>query len=70
MSALDSSASRPPFPPARTAVLTEVKYALPELLAELEAERGSASFAMEKLDQAEIGKLFKAKKPARAKPKS
>ncbi|HXQ80411.1 MAG TPA: hypothetical protein VN775_03805 [Opitutaceae bacterium] len=51
-------------------VLTEVKYSLPEMLAELEAERGSAMFAMEKLDQAEIGKLFKAKKPTRAKPKS
>jgi len=25
---------------------------------------------MEKLDQAEIGKLFKAKKPTRVKPKS
>jgi hypothetical protein len=51
-------------------VLTEVKYSLPEMLAELEAERGSASFAMEKLDQAEIGKLFKTKKPTRVKPKS
>ena len=51
-------------------VLTEVKYSLPEMLAELEAERGSASFAMEKLDQSEIGKLFKTKKPARVKPKS
>ena len=50
--------------------LSEVKYSLPELLAEIEAERGSASFAMEKLDQAEIGKLFKAKKPIRVKPKS
>jgi hypothetical protein len=51
-------------------VLTEVKYSLPEMLAELEAERGSAAFAMEKLDQSEIGKLFKTKKVARAKPKS
>ena len=64
-------------PPKETAaqapkpiVLTEVKYSLPEMLAELEAARGSASFAMEKLDQAEIGKLFKTKKPARVKPKS
>jgi hypothetical protein len=51
-------------------MLTEVKYSLPDMLSELDAERGSASFAMEKLDQAEIGKLFKAKKPIRAKPKS
>ena len=48
----------------KATVLTEVKYSLPEMLAELEAERGSASFAMEKLDQAEIGKLFKSKKPS------
>jgi len=53
----------------KAAALTEVKYSLPEMLAELEAEKGSAMFAMEKLDQAEIGKLFKAKKPTRVKPK-
>jgi hypothetical protein len=58
--------SSPPKPP----VLAEVRYSLPDLLAEIAAERGSASFAMEKLDQAEIGKLFKTKKVARAKPKS
>jgi len=51
-------------------VLAEVKYSLPEMLAEIEAEKGSANFAMEKLDQSEIGKLFKAKKPNRVKPKS
>jgi len=51
-------------------MLAEVKYSLPEMLAELDAEKGSASFAMEKLDQSEIGKLFKSKKPIRAKPKS
>jgi hypothetical protein len=51
-------------------VLTEVKYSLPEMLAELDAERGSASFAMEKLDQNEIGKLFKSKRSTRVKPKS
>lgn len=54
----------------KAAALTEVKYSLPEMLQELEAERGSASFALEKLDQGEITKLFKAKKVARAKPKS
>jgi hypothetical protein len=54
----------------KSAMLAEVRYSLPEMLAELEAERGSASFAMEKLDQAEIGKLFKSKKAARVKPKS
>ena len=60
------TAAQAPRPP----MLTEVKYSLPEMLAELESERGSASFAMEKLDQAEIGKLFKSKKPTRVKPKS
>jgi hypothetical protein len=68
MSAADSN---PPIPAAPAPiVLTEVKYSLPEMLAELDAERGSASFAMEKLDQNEIGKLFKSKKPNRVKPKS
>jgi hypothetical protein len=58
-------------PPAqKPGVLAEVRYSLPELLAEIDAEKGSASFAMEKLDQAEIGKLFKSKKAIRAKPKS
>ncbi len=56
--------------PAAKAALAEVRYSLHELLAEIEAERGSASFAMEKLDQAEIGKLFKVKKVTRVKPKS
>jgi hypothetical protein len=57
-------------PPTKSSMLAEVRYSLPEMLSELEAERGSASFAMEKLDQAEIGKLFKSKKPTRVKPKS
>jgi hypothetical protein len=45
--------------------LTEVKYSLPEMLEELKAERATSSFAMERLDQHEIGKLFKAKTPRR-----
>ena len=56
--------------PAKPPMLAEVRYSLPDLLAEIQAEKGSASFAMEKLDQAEIGKLFKSKKPTRVKPKS
>jgi hypothetical protein len=39
-------------------VLTEVRYSLPELLKEIEQERLSQPFAMEKLDQVEIAKLF------------
>ena len=57
-------------PTPKKSVLSEVKYSLPEMLAELEAEKGATSFAMEKLDQSEIGKMFKVKKPTRAKPKS
>lgn len=54
-------------PPSAIAI-TEVKYSLPEMLHELKAERAAATFAMEKLDQVEIGKLFKAKAPRRVKP--
>lgn len=53
-------------PPA--IVVAEVRYSLPEMLHELKAERAAATFAMEKLDQVEIGKLFKAKVPRRVKP--
>lgn len=49
---------------------TEVKYSMPMLLQELKAERAAGTFAMEKLDQTEIGKLFKAKATRRAKRKS
>lgn len=45
----------------------EVRYSLPELLAELELERHAGSFAMEKLNQAEIGKMFENKRKRRAK---
>ena len=62
--------TQPGKPASKASALAEVRYSLPELLAEIEAERGSASFAMEKLDQAEIGKLFKTKKVLRVKPKS
>jgi hypothetical protein len=65
----DSSPADIPAAP-KSGVLLEVRYSLPEMLAEIDAEKGSASFAMEKLDQAEIGKLFKTKKVVRVKPKS
>jgi hypothetical protein len=51
-------------------VIGEVRYSLPELLEGLKAERNNATVAMEKLDQTEIGKMFKAKLPRRVKPKS
>ena len=47
------------------AIVSEVRYPLPQLLRELEIERAAGSLSMEKLDQSEIGKLFKARKPTR-----
>lgn len=38
--------------------IAEVRYSLPALLREVELERAAPIFAMEKLDQAEIRKLF------------
>jgi hypothetical protein len=68
---LDSESPVPQQSPApKQAGLAEVRYSLPELLEEIAAEKGSASFAMEKLDQAEIGKLFKSKKTVRVKPQT
>ena len=43
----------------------EVRYSLPQLLKELEIERANGIYAMEKLDQVEITKLFKANTAAR-----
>ncbi|MBC7368638.1 MAG: hypothetical protein H7343_17810 [Undibacterium sp.] len=54
-------------PNLKPAELAEVRYSLPQMLAELRLERTTGLFAMEKLDQNEIGKLFKA--PRRAKSK-
>lgn len=62
------SDSAEPNVPAKI-VLREVKYSLPEMLNELKAERSLGSFASEKLDQTEIGKLFKPKTPRRVKSK-
>ena len=70
MSATDTDSPEQAPGAPKKGVLAEVKYSLPEMLAEIDAEKGSTSFANEKLDQSEIGKLFKAKKPARVKPKS
>ena len=59
-----SQNSRPTRLPSQP-VIGEVRYSLPQLLAELEAERASGSFAMEKLDQTEIGKMFKTRQSSR-----
>jgi hypothetical protein len=58
-----------PSPASAGIVLREVKYSLPDMLRELKAERATGAFASEKLDQSEIGKLFKPKTPRRVKSK-
>jgi hypothetical protein len=63
----------PPDPASATPAVNEpiktVKYSLPELLAELKLERASGVMAMEKLQQTDIGNLFKSKQ-RRARGKS
>ena len=48
---------------------TGVRYSLPQMLAELKIERAAAFFAMEKLEQDEIKKLFHPKAPRRGNVK-
>jgi hypothetical protein len=43
-----------------------VRYSLPELLKEVQLERNAPAFAIEKLDQVEIAKLFQKNRPRRA----
>ena len=59
MSPLPSDST--PATPADTELIKTVKYSLPELLGELKLERASGVMAMEKLQQADIGNLFKSK---------
>jgi len=58
-----------PVPPPSPDFVVGVRYSLPEMLAEIKTERLVGAYAMEKLDQQEIGKLFKPQKRRRAKPK-
>ncbi len=69
MTPADSPSSGAGEPPARRPgrQLHEIRYSLPDLLAELEQERNAGSFAMEKLNQAEIGKMFENKRKRRVK---
>jgi hypothetical protein len=60
------STSTPFEPNPQMAGLT-VRYSLKEILAELAQERSTGSFGMEKLNQAEILKLFENKKRRRGK---
>jgi hypothetical protein len=50
-------------------MIAEVRYSLPALLEEIKVERAASTFAMERLDQSEIGKLFKSR-AARGKNKA
>ncbi|HSI07175.1 MAG: hypothetical protein ACAH89_11465 [Rariglobus sp.] len=59
----DESAS--PAPAA--SAIVEVRYSLPDLLAELQLERTTGAFSQEKLHQVEIGKLFQNRKKHRGK---
>ena len=64
-----SSAHKSP-PAAETGLpveLVTVRYSLPQLLAEIRIDRATGSMASEKLDQVEIGKLFKKQPQRRAK---
>ena len=51
-------------------MINEVRYSLPDLLAELQLERTTGAFSQEKLHQVEIGKLFQNRKKRRAKTSS
>jgi len=46
------------FQPVATPGIAEVRYSLPALLKEVQVERTASAFAIEKLDQVEITKLF------------
>ncbi len=65
MDAPENTPPAAPLPPQ----IAEVRYSLPELLREITVERSVGTYSMEKLDQTEIGKLFKAKGQRRAKLK-
>jgi len=60
------STSTPFTSTPQVATLT-VRYSVQEMLAELAQERSTGSFAMEKLNQAEIRKMFENKRRPRAK---
>jgi len=59
--------SAQPAPPVFTdAALRGVRYSLPQLLREVQLERNTPAFAMEKLEQVEITKVFQKNRPRRA----
>lgn len=56
----------PPGSPLDGAGPVGVRYSLPDLLREVKLERDAPAFAMEKLEQVEIAKLFQKNRPRRA----
>ena len=60
------SAGRPATADPAASVLVGVRYSLPQLLREVKLERDTPAFAMEKLEQVEIAKLFQKNRPRRA----
>lgn len=60
-----NSASPPEDPPVSP--LSEVRYSLPALLAEVKQDRKAGAFAQERFTQVEIEKLFKARAARHAK---
>jgi hypothetical protein len=56
----------PPSPDSPEAGLVGIRYSLPRLLREVQLERDAPAFAMEKLEQVEIAKLFQKNRPRRA----
>jgi hypothetical protein len=61
--------ANPPHSPPPAVAAAVVRYSLPAMLAELKLERTTGGFSQEKIDQAEITKLFAATTRRRAKPK-
>ena len=57
--------SEPLPPPPPPELIVGLRYSLPELLQEIQRERAHSAFASERLDQHEIGKLFKPQKRRR-----
>ena len=55
----------PSQPAPGDAGLIGVRYSLPQLLREVQLERNAPAFAMEKLEQVEIAKLFQKNRPRR-----
>ena len=50
-------------------IISEVRYAFPEMLREIEQERRDSSFAMETLEQVEIRKMFASRQRRHARDK-